>query len=155
MATLEAVRFLLRIPVPWVFILAYLAGLGLQRLLPLPAWTRAATIVGVPLLALGITIASWCLLDFRRARTTTTPGETSNALVTHGPYRLSRNPMYVSLTLAYLGEAGILRQTWPVLVLPLVLAYLQWTVIPLEEARLREAFGARYEDYTSRVRRWI
>jgi len=48
--------------------------------------------------------------------------------------------MYLGLSLAYLGEAAMLRQLWPVLLLPLVAAYLNWTVIPLEEARLREAF---------------
>ena len=152
-------RFLLRIPVPWVFVLAYLAGAGLQLVRPLPSWpgnmSRVATIVGIVLLAAGATLASWSLIKFHRARTTTTPGETSAALVTSGPYRLSRNPMYVSLTLAYLGEAALLKQTWPVVVLPLVLAYLRWTVIPLEEMRLLEAFGERFAAYASKVRRWL
>ncbi|MFZ1943087.1 MAG: isoprenylcysteine carboxylmethyltransferase family protein [Acidobacteriaceae bacterium] len=83
------------------------------------------------------------------------PGERSERLVTRGPYRLTRNPMYVGLTLAYFGEAGLLRQIWPLAVLPLVLAYLQWTVIPLEEAKLRETFGEEYEAYRGRVRRWV
>jgi protein-S-isoprenylcysteine O-methyltransferase Ste14 len=63
--------------------------------------------------------------------------------------------MYVSLILAYLGEAGILRQAWPLMLLPLVIAYLNWTVIPIEEARLKEVFDAEYERYRARVRRWI
>jgi protein-S-isoprenylcysteine O-methyltransferase Ste14 len=63
--------------------------------------------------------------------------------------------MYVGLTLAYLGEAGLLRQIWPLAVLPLVLAYLEWMVIPLEETRLLETFGEEYEAYRRRVRRWI
>jgi protein-S-isoprenylcysteine O-methyltransferase Ste14 len=72
---------------------------------------------------------------------TTVPGEISATLVMTGPYRFTRNPMYVGLTLAYLGEAGILIQIWPIIVLPLLFAYLNWMVTPLEEARLKEAFG--------------
>ena len=64
----------------------------------------------------------------------------STTLVTSGPYRFTRNPMYVGLSLAYLGEAGLLKQIWPLLLLPLVLAYLNGTVIPVEEARLKEVF---------------
>ena len=63
--------------------------------------------------------------------------------------------MYVGLTLAYLGEAGILRQIWPVLLLPLTLAYVNWTVIPVEEKKLREVFAEEYERYRAKVRRWI
>ncbi len=63
--------------------------------------------------------------------------------------------MYVSLTLAYLGEAGLLTQIWPVILLPFVLAYLNWIVIPLEERGLKEVFAEAYEQYCTRVRRWI
>jgi protein-S-isoprenylcysteine O-methyltransferase Ste14 len=63
--------------------------------------------------------------------------------------------MYVGLTLAYLGEAGILHQTWPVILLPLTVAYLNWIVIPVEEAKLKEVFGDEYERYRAAVRRWV
>jgi len=63
--------------------------------------------------------------------------------------------MYVGLTLAYLGEAAMLRQVWPVILLPLVLVYLNWVVIPLEQAKLTEVFGEDYERYCERVRRWV
>jgi len=63
--------------------------------------------------------------------------------------------MYVGLTLAYLGEAGMLTQIWPLLFLPLVLVYLNAVVIPLEERKLAEVFGPSYDDYRHRVRRWI
>ncbi|MGA9958647.1 MAG: isoprenylcysteine carboxylmethyltransferase family protein [Acidobacteriaceae bacterium] len=153
------VRLLLRVPVPWVFVLGYAVGLALQFILPHAVLSgRASWIsvgVGAGLFALGAVIAGWGLTLFHRASTTTVPGERSERLVTRGPYRLTRNPMYVGLTLAYFGEAGLLRQIWPLAVLPLVLAYLQWTVIPLEEAKLRETFGEEYEAYRGRVRRWV
>ena len=63
--------------------------------------------------------------------------------------------MYTGLTLGYLGEAGTLHHVWPVVLLPCVLAYVNWIVIPLEESRLGEVFGAGYAQYQARVRRWI
>jgi protein-S-isoprenylcysteine O-methyltransferase Ste14 len=151
-------RLLMRIPVPWVFVLAYLIGAGLEHWVPTSHWGRAASSValtGYALLSLGAAIAAWGLVLFYRLRTTTVPGRTSSKLVTWGPYRFSRNPMYIGLAIAYLGEAGILRQVWPLLLLPFVIAYLNWIVIPVEEARLAEAFGADYDRYRARVRRWV
>ena len=63
--------------------------------------------------------------------------------------------MYVALVLAYLGEAGILSQIVPLLLLPLVVAYLNGIVIRVEEARLSEAFDARYDAYRAEVSRWL
>jgi len=152
-------RWLLRLPVPWVFVLVYLMGTALEHWLRLGVSVvapRAASLTaGVVLFAAGAVIAGWGLMIFHRIGTTTVPGQCSDRLVTWGPYRFTRNPMYVGLTLAYLGEAALLRQLWPVPLLVLVLAYLQWTVVPLEESRLREVFGADYVAYCGRVRRWV
>jgi protein-S-isoprenylcysteine O-methyltransferase Ste14 len=63
--------------------------------------------------------------------------------------------MYTGLVLAYIGEAGLLVQLWPLLILPFVVAYVNWIVIPVEEARLNEDFGSEYEQYRARIRRWI
>jgi protein-S-isoprenylcysteine O-methyltransferase Ste14 len=82
-------------------------------------------------------------------------GQSSVKLVTWGPYRFTRNPMYLGLTFAYLGEAALLKQVWPVLLLPFTLAYLNWTVIPVEETKLADAFKDEYAEYRQRVRRWI
>ena len=151
-------RFLLRVPVPWVFVLAYLLGVALEAARPsaiLQKHARASMIAGGALFAIGIMIAGWGQIIFRKARTTTVPGKSSIALVTWGPYRVTRNPMYLGLICVYLGEAGLLRQLWPVLVLPFMAAYLNWTVIPVEEAKLKEVFPEDYEQYRSSVRRWL
>ena len=151
-------RFLLRVPVPWVFVLNYLVGIALESIRPttmLRDLAPVSTIAGAVLFAFGAVIAAWGLVIFRKARTTTVPGQPSAKLVTWGPYRFTRNPMYVGLTLAYLGEAGLLKQIWPVVLLPLTIAYLNWTVIPVEEARLKEVFRDEYEKYRARVRRWV
>jgi protein-S-isoprenylcysteine O-methyltransferase Ste14 len=156
--TTNPTRFLMRVPVPWVFVLAYLVGVGLESLRPIiigPAAAQVSTVIGAMLFAVGAATAGWALTIFRRARTTTVPGKRSSALVTWGPYRMTRNPMYVGLILAYIGEAGLLKQIWPLVPLTLVVAYLNWTVIPIEEARLKEAFHDDYEQYRATVRRWL
>jgi protein-S-isoprenylcysteine O-methyltransferase Ste14 len=148
----------MRIPVPWVFVLAYVVGVVMQAFIPVAIGVELrhiARIAGFLLLGAGAALAAWCLRIFRRERTTTVPFETSFKLVTWGPYRLSRNPMYVSLTLVYLGEAGILGQVWPLLLLLLTLIYINWTLIPFEEGRLQQTFGDAYAQYRARVRRWL
>ena len=150
---------LMRIPVPWVFLLAYFVGVVLEGYLPspelAPGLRRTEQLAGFALLAVGAALAVTCLVMFRKARTTTIPGQESSRLVTNGPYRFSRNPMYVSLTVVYLGEAAVLGQLWPLLPLLMTLAYLNWVVIPYEEERLQQSFGATYAAYRARVRRWL
>ena len=151
-------RILMRLPVPWVFVLTYLLGAALESVRPRAISSKTAlvsTVAGAVLFLVGAVIAGWGLLLFRKAGTTTVPGQSSVKLVTWGPYRFTRNPMYVGLTFAYLGEAALLKQVWPALLLPFLLAYLNWTVIPVEEAKLHDGFKSEYEQYRLRVRRWV
>jgi protein-S-isoprenylcysteine O-methyltransferase Ste14 len=149
----------MRIPVPWVFILAYLIGFVVQLYLPIPIRSpeivRIALIAGVILVVIGLAVAFSALGIFRKRSTTTIPFETPTSLVTSGPYRFTRNPMYVGLTLVYLGVAGTRAEIWPVIVLPVMLAYVNFIVIPVEERHLQNAFGDAYADYGARVRRWL
>ena len=148
----------LRIPVPWVFVLTYLAGVGIEAAFHSGGFFRGyklLTPVGVVIFTLGAALAAWGWILFHRARTTRVPGEASTTLVTNGPYRLMRNPMYVGLSMAYLGEAAILHQIVPVVLLPLTIAYLNRVVIPVEEERLHAVFGAEYQQYQNGVRRWL
>src|SRR5262245_20817790 len=97
---------LMNVPVPWVFMMTFLAGVGLQDMVPLTIHSAGAVlishIVGILLTVVGVPLAVSGLGLFRRARTTTVPFETASKLITRGPYRFSRNPMYVSLILVYL-----------------------------------------------------
>ena len=152
------IRFLLYVPVPWVFVLTYLLGVVLEHVhhgTISPTAALISTTAGAVLFAVGAVIAGWGLVLFGKAKTTTVPGKLSGKLVTWGPYRFSRNPMYVGLVLAYLGEAGLLKQIWPVVLLPFTVAYINWTVIPVEEAKLEEAFHNEYKQYCLQVRRWF
>ena len=152
---------IMNIPVPWVFVLVYFMGVGIQHLLPLalfprkPFWSHLFYVVGITLTVLGSLLAGWCLKIFRNARTTTVPFKTPSQLITRGPYTFSRNPMYVSLTMIYIGEAFIFKAGWSLTLLLSVLAYLNWVVIPVEEKRLAVTFSRDYAAYCSRVRRWL
>jgi protein-S-isoprenylcysteine O-methyltransferase Ste14 len=149
----------MRIPVPWFYMLTYCAGLGLQHFLPLPVpsdqMARICFVAGIVLTAAGALLAFTGLGIFLNIGTTTVPFETASTLVTWGPYRYTRNPMYLGLFVTYVGVAAMQVQTWPILLLPLLFAYIHRIVIPVEEARLHEVFGEAYAQYSARVRRWI
>jgi len=144
-----AVSPVMRIPVPWVFILVYLAGVAIQRVLPIAIRpSQLASIIraaGFVFVVVGIGFAFSALGIFKKTKTTTVPHETPSTLVTSGPYRFTRNPMYVGLTL----------EIWPAIVLPLLLAYVNFVVIPVEEQSLRGVFGDAYQEYGARVGRWL
>jgi protein-S-isoprenylcysteine O-methyltransferase Ste14 len=151
-------RALMHVPVPWIFVLTYLVGVALEFVCfrnRASSSTFLVTDTGLILFVAGAAFAAWGWLVFRKARTTRVPGEASTTLVTWGPYRFTRNPMYLGLIIAYLGEAGILKQVGPVLLLPLIFAYLNWIVIPVEEERLRQVFEAQYDVYRTAVGRWF
>ena len=143
----------------------FAAGFGVGCLvhylaLPLRVATGADSILllrvsGGVSIVLGTALALWGVAVFRRAHTTILPFRAPTAVVTTGPYRFSRNPMYAGMTLAYAGAALILNTSWPLLLLPIVLLAMVKLVITREEAFLAATFGADYVGYTHRVRRWL
>jgi protein-S-isoprenylcysteine O-methyltransferase Ste14 len=88
-------------------------------------------------------------------RTTIVPHGQARSLVTAGPYRLSRNPMYVGLMTLYFTMALVMNTLWPVLLLALPVWVLDRKIIPFEEANLARLFGEDYRAYQRRVRRWV
>jgi len=147
------------VPVPWAYVLVYLIGIPIEWTwpirLPFVVSTTATLAAGIATFAAGAAIAGWGWLTFHKAGTTRVPGEVSSELVAWGPYRFTRNPMYVGMAIAYVGEALIQRHVWPLLLLPVVIAFVNWVVIPVEERNLTHAFGDRYTDYCRTVRRWF
>jgi protein-S-isoprenylcysteine O-methyltransferase Ste14 len=156
---MNVTRLLMRIPVPWVFVLVYIISLIPQYFLKLKFKTHLAAniflIAGIVIFLFAAILASWSLIIFHKARTTTTPGIKSVRLITNGPYHVSRNPMYISLILAYIGEAGLLNQLCPLILLPAAIFYVNNVVIPVEEGQLSKEFGEEYPDYQKRVPRWL
>ncbi|MEM9883768.1 MAG: isoprenylcysteine carboxylmethyltransferase family protein [Planctomycetota bacterium] len=92
---------------------------------------------------------------FRRAATTIRPFRESAALVTTGPFRFSRNPMYLGLVLVLVGYAVIAGSATPWVVLPFFVAVIRRRFVAVEEAMLTDRFGEDYERYRRRVRRWL
>lgn len=151
---------LVKLPPPVAFLVAFLAGWAIDRY----AWPAALApedfglarrLVGWALVAAGILLSGTAVLIFRLARTTFIPHKRPSALVIIGPYRFTRNPMYVALTAIYVGAAGAADTLWPLLFLPLPLWFLQRVMIPFEEQRLHGLFGEAFAAYCRRVRRWL
>lgn len=110
---------------------------------------------GLTLIALGFVVMLWAWWLFRKRETAICPTASATVLVESGPFRVTRNPMYVGMTLMLLGAAWVLG-TLPTLFAPVVFFVLMNTIfIPFEEQRLSTIFGQRYAEYSGRVRRWL
>ena len=103
----------------------------------------------------GVALMLTGIITFRRARTAVYPNRPAKRLVTHGVYAHTRNPMYVGMSMLYLGGVAATAMLWPLVVFPLVLVVLVTQVVRREERHLRERFPEEYGEYTSRVRRWM
>ena len=147
-----------RFPPPFLFAGGWLAGWLLDRSYPLPLLADAPAELGSAALLLcvaGVALVAWGMLTFLGARTSVIPDRPARRLVASGPYRFTRNPMYVGLTTLYVGLTLLARSWWPLVFLPVVMALLGALVIRREERYLASAFGAEYEAYRRRVRRWL
>ena len=136
-------------------------GLGLcavilQKLLPLPFLSQTgASIVGVTIMIINLVFGLPAVMNMLAAKTSPNPHRPTTALVFSGPYRFSRNPMYIGLTLLYAGLMTYLRLPWGLILLPIVIWLITiWVIVP-EENYLERKFGAEYLNYKSTVRRWI
>jgi protein-S-isoprenylcysteine O-methyltransferase Ste14 len=144
------------VPPPLIYLAGILLGPVLQRIAPLPAPpANVARWLG------WICVAGWLLVGFGGiaafvgARTSMLPIRPSRALVEKGPYRFTRNPMYIGLALMQAAFGFLWRQTWILILLIPVIAAIDRFVIRPEEHYLEQRFGDAYRAYRSRVRRWI
>jgi protein-S-isoprenylcysteine O-methyltransferase Ste14 len=147
-----------KVPPPAQFVLAFLVGVGLDRLMPWrPVWMGVASVhsAGFALAVAGCSLAAAAVGRFVLRRTTLDPTGEPARLVVNGANAWSRNPMYLSLTVVYLGLALALGRAWPLILLIVPWASMNWVVIPFEEARLSETFAQDYAEYCRKVRRWI
>lgn len=142
-------------PPPLLYLGPLLAGLALNRLLPLPRLPRPLRLLGLPMLVGGTALAGWFLATMRAAGTPPDPREPPTALVEEGPFRFSRNPAYLGMALVYSGVSVLAGGGWPLLLLPGVLTVVVRGVIEREEEYMAERFGERYESYRERVNRWL
>lgn len=115
----------------------------------------AGTWVGWLLVAIGLALFGWTLATFRRHRTTVNPYKAASSLCTEGPFRFSRNPIYVGDWFILAGVSLLLATLWPLLFAPLIWLLLRYGVIRHEEAHLEARFGDDYLAYKARARRWL
>jgi protein-S-isoprenylcysteine O-methyltransferase Ste14 len=146
----------IRVPPPVYCVAAFLVGVALELIFP-TSWPP----FGVRLAAALLAGVAWLALDgaatvlFRRAGTSMVPMNPTTALVTSGPYRVTRNPMYVGMLFLYVALAFAFGAIWALVFLPAVIVIIDRLVIAREEPYLERKFGQAYRDYKARVRRWI
>ena len=141
---------------PLVYGAAFIAGLLLHLWFPLhilpPTLARG---IGVVCVLVSCPLAFMTFRVLSRAHTPVDPMKPTTALVTEGPFRYSRNPIYVSLTLLYVGVALLINALWILLLVVPAVLVLRYGVIAREEAYLTRKFGDAYRQYTAQVRRWL
>lgn len=142
---------------PAPFAAAILGGWWLDRYWLALALTAAdwAQWLGWMLVGAGLLLFGWAFATLRRHRTTVNPFRGTSALCTDGPFRFSRNPIYLGDWLVLVGAAFVMRSAWPLLFAPAIWALIRYGVIRHEEAHLEARFGVTYRAYRARVRRWL
>jgi protein-S-isoprenylcysteine O-methyltransferase Ste14 len=143
-----------RVPPPVLVGAIILLAWVLKGAAPLPVGP-AAPALGTAVLVLGLALIAWAILVMVRAGTDPRPDRPDAAFVQGGPFRLSRNPIYLGFVLCAAGFALRWADLWGWLAVPATLAALDRLVIAREEAYLAARFGAAYAAYRARVRRWI
>jgi len=145
-------------PPPFIFAIFLAVGWGIDQALgagPIAGQAMWQKVVAVALIAAGLGIEMWAAGLFHRAGTAAMPQKPSTALVTDGPFRFSRNPMYLGFALTYLGLGfGLNTPIGIGLLLPCMIV-VTWGVVLREERYLEAKFGQPYRDYKARVRRWL
>lgn len=146
-------------PPPLIYASSLLVGLLLNLLLPVKLLSKrrrsVSLIAGAVGAGLGVMLARAAFQRMQSAKTNVNPTQPTTTIVMEGPYRLTRNPIYVALTLLYAGIALLFNSFWAMLLLPFVLIIMNLGVIEREERYLEGKFGMQYLNYKRSVRRWL
>ena len=144
---------------PILFAGAVLLGCLLSWIVPLGPGLGSANTRGLAaggaIALFGFALMAVSVRQFRQAGTSVIPGEPSTVLLEIGPYRFTRNPIYIGFVIFYFGLAIMLTSAWMLLLLIPVLIILQRGVVEREEAYLQAQFGEAYRKYLARVPRWL
>ena len=148
----------LELKLPPLALLALLACvMPLGRWIDGAPWTLPRNAGGADLAVSGLALMVAGAWTFRRARTTVNPlrPETASRMVRHGPFRVTRNPMYLGMAVMLAGWAFALGSAWAAMGVPVFVAWMNRFQIAPEERALRARFGADFEAYAAEVRRWL
>jgi protein-S-isoprenylcysteine O-methyltransferase Ste14 len=146
---------IVRPPIAWT--VAVLAGLALNWLLPLPfvPATVPAGWLGAIVFALALALFAWAIATVTRAGSNVPTNRPTTTIVDSGPYRLTRNPIYLGMLLGLIGLAIAFNSLWLLLMLVSFALVIRYGVVDREEAYLERKFGEAYRRYRARVRRWV
>ncbi|HVS25909.1 MAG TPA: isoprenylcysteine carboxylmethyltransferase family protein [Burkholderiales bacterium] len=141
---------------PLLYGIAFAVVLALHWFWPMPIFGRAVALwPGLALVMLGVGIAIWGRRALQAAGTNVNPSLPTTAIVTSGPFRFSRNPLYMALTLLYFGLTLAVNTWWGIVVLVPLLILMHRGVVLREERYLEQKFGETYRQYCSTVRRYL
>ncbi len=146
---------IVRPPIAWA--LAVLAGLALNWLMPLPFLATAVSAgwLGTIVFALALALFAWAISAMTRAGSNVPTRLPTTTIVETGPYRFTRNPIYLGMVLGLIGLAVAFNSLWLLVTLAPFALVIRYGVITREEAYLERKFGEVYLAYKSRVRRWL
>jgi protein-S-isoprenylcysteine O-methyltransferase Ste14 len=139
-----------------VYLVALLFGVGLDQVRParwLPAELGAW--LGVPIVIAALALFRSSIRRFKAAGTPVPGNEPATAIVRSGPYRFTRNPIYLAFSLLVLGIACARNSLWLLGALAAAVSVMSFVVIPREERYLERRFGVEYLDYKAKVGRWL
>lgn len=140
---------------PLVLLTAIALGVVLNSLWPLPFIPSALVLAGPVVLFAAVLLFILSLREFRAAGTSVRGTERTSTIVRTGPYRFSRNPIYLAFVLFLLGLALSLNNLWLLIALASFVGFISIIVIPREEQFLEHNFQAQYSEYKATVRRWL
>jgi protein-S-isoprenylcysteine O-methyltransferase Ste14 len=140
---------------PLVLLAAIILGVVLNLIWPLPFIPVALVLAGPVTLIAAVLLFVLSLNEFRATGTSVRGNERTTAIVRTGPYRFSRNPIYLAFVLLLLGLALSLNNLWLLVTLGAFASFISIVVIPREEQFLERNFQAEYSDYKASVRRWL
>jgi len=153
--TTDTANVTIRPPIAWA--VAVLAGLALNWLMPLPFVSAAvpAGRLGAIVFALALALFAWAIATITRAGSNVPTSLPTTTIVDIGPYRFTRNPIYLSMLLGLIGLAIAFNSLWLLLTLVPFALVIRYAVVAREEAYLERKFGDVYRRYRTRVRRWL
>jgi protein-S-isoprenylcysteine O-methyltransferase Ste14 len=153
--TADTANVIVRPPIAWA--LAVLAGLALNWLMPLPFLPAVVSAgwLGSIVFVLAVALAGWAITTMTRAGSNVPTNLPSTTIVETGPYRFTRNPIYLGMVLGLIGLAIAFNSLWLLMTLVPFALVIHYGVITREEAYLERKFGDVYRRYRARVRRWL
>jgi protein-S-isoprenylcysteine O-methyltransferase Ste14 len=153
--TADTANVIVRPPIAWA--VAVLAGLALNWFLPLPFLpaTALAVWLGAIVFVLALALFAWAVATMTRAGSNVPTSRPTTTIIDSGPYRFTRNPIYLAMVLGLIGLAIAFNTLWLLLTLVPFAVVIRYGVVAREEAYLERKFGDVYRHYRARVRRWL